>query len=132
VITEGALRQTVGPARVMREQLAWLADAAEAGYVGPSGGSGVSGPRAPISLRVLPFTEGAHAAAGSGSMTLLRFAEAPEIGIVHLAALSGGVSLEGRAEVGRYLRTFTRLQAAALPPARSARVIRSIARGYNN
>jgi transcriptional regulator with XRE-family HTH domain len=129
VITEGALRQTVGPARVMREQLARLADAAEAGYVGPDA---ASEPRAPLSLRVLPFAAGAHAAAGSGSMTLLRFAEAPEIGIVHLAALSGGVSLEGRTEVGRYLRTFTQLQAAALAPARSARLIRGIARGYDN
>jgi transcriptional regulator with XRE-family HTH domain len=125
VITEGALRQAVGPARVMREQLGRLADAAEAGFAGPDG------PRAPLALRVLPFTEGAYAAAGGGSMTLLRFAEAPEIGIVHLAALSGGVSLEGRADVGRYRRTFTQLQAAALPPARSARLIRSIARGYN-
>ena len=31
VITEGALRQAVGPPRVMREQLGWLADVAETG-----------------------------------------------------------------------------------------------------
>ena len=64
-------------------------------------------------------------------MTLLRFAEAPEIGVVHLAALSGGVSLEGRAEVSRYLRTFAQLRAASLSPARSARLIRSIAGACN-
>ena len=43
-------------------------------------------------------------------MTLLRFAETPEIGVIHLAALSGGVSLEGREEVARYLKTFSELR----------------------
>jgi transcriptional regulator with XRE-family HTH domain len=127
VITEGALRQVVGPPWVMREQLSLLADAAEKGTRAPLAPE----TSARISLRVLPFTAGAHAAAGAGSMTLLRFAEAPEIGVVHLAALSGGVSLEGRDEVVRYLRTFTQLSAASLTAARSARLIRVIAGGLN-
>jgi hypothetical protein len=80
---------------------------------------------------VLPFAAGAHAAAGCGSMTLLRFAETPEIGVIHLAALSGGISLEGREEVPRYLRAFGQLRAAALPASRSAHLIRAIARAYN-
>jgi transcriptional regulator with XRE-family HTH domain len=130
VVTEGALRQVVGQPRVMREQLALLADVADAGFAGrpPGGGAGEC---SPVSLRVLPFAAGAHAAAGRGSMTLLRFAEAPEIGVVHLAALSGGVSLEGRDEVGRYLRTFAQLGAASLTPARSAKLLRTIAGAYN-
>ena len=101
VITEGALRQTVGPPRVMREQLGRLAAVAETGFTdGQPDGSGVpDGGRSRASLQVLPFAAGAHAAAGCGSMTLLRFAETPEIGVVHLAALSGGVSLDGREEV---------------------------------
>jgi hypothetical protein len=64
-------------------------------------------------------------------MTLLRFAETPEIGVVHLAALSGGVSLEGREEVSRYLRAFSSLRSAALSPSRSAQLIRAAARSYN-
>jgi hypothetical protein len=80
---------------------------------------------------VLPFAAGAHAAAGCGSMTLLRFAETPEIGVVHLAALSGGVSLDDREEVARYLRAFGELRSAALSPARSAQLIRAVARSYN-
>jgi transcriptional regulator with XRE-family HTH domain len=132
VVTEGALRQVVGQPRVMREQLGLLADAAEAGFAGrpPGGGADGAGCSA-VSLRVLPFAAGAHAAAGCGSMTLLRFAEAPEIGVVHLAALSGGVSLEGREEVGRYLRTFAQLRSASLTPARSAKLLRTIAGAYN-
>jgi len=142
VITEGALRQAVGGPRVMRAQLGWLAAVAETGRVtrrpdgnGHSGhpaGNGRAGHLAgpgPISLQVLPFTAGAHAAAGCGPMTVLRFAGSQGIGVVHLAGLSGGVSLEGAAEVGRYLRTFAQLRSAALSPAASARLLRSIARG---
>jgi transcriptional regulator with XRE-family HTH domain len=130
VITEGALRQVVGPPWAMREQLAVLADAAETGTKGRQAADAAE-PSTRISLRVLPFAAGAHAAAGAGPMTLLRFAEAPEIGVVHLPALSGGVSLEGREEVSRYLRTFTQLSAASLTAARSARLIRVIAGGLN-
>jgi hypothetical protein len=64
-------------------------------------------------------------------MTLLRFAETPDIGVVHLAALSGGVSLDGREEVARYLRAFAQLRSAALSPSRSAQLIRVVARSYD-
>jgi transcriptional regulator with XRE-family HTH domain len=127
VITEGALRQTVGPPRVMRQQLTLLGLLAETGFT--SGVAGEGGSR--IELRVLPFAAGAQAAAGCGSMTLLRFAEAPEIGVVHLAALSGGVSLDSHGDVSRYRSAFAQLRAASLPPAGSARLIRTVARGYD-
>ncbi len=117
VIAEGALHQVVGGAAVMRPQLARLADLAGAAR----GGAG-------LSLRVLPFTAGAYAAAGCGSMAVLRFADTPGMGVIHLAALSGGVSLEGREEVARYIRTFAQLRAAALTPAASARLLREMAR----
>jgi transcriptional regulator with XRE-family HTH domain len=132
VLTEGALRQTVGPPRVMREQLARLAAVAETGFAdGKPGDGGPSAKRSRASLRVLPFAAGAHAAAGSGSVTLLQFAETPDIGVVHLAALSGGVSLDGREEVARYLRAFSSLRSAALSPSRSAQLIRAVARSYD-
>jgi transcriptional regulator with XRE-family HTH domain len=132
VITEGALRQTVGPARVMREQLSRLADLAETGFADGLPDSDVAGEdRSRVSLRVLPFAAGAHAAAGCGAMSLLRFAPTPAIGVVHLPALSGGVSLEGREEVTRYTRTFAQLRSAAHTTSRSAQLIRSIARAYD-
>jgi transcriptional regulator with XRE-family HTH domain len=133
VLTEGALRQTVGPARVMREQLARLAALAGTGFADGLPDSDVSeAERSRVSVRVLPFAAGAHAVAGCGPMTLLRFAETPEIGVIHLPALSGGVSLEGRAEVARYLKTFAGLRAAALPTSRSAQMIRAVARSYDH
>jgi transcriptional regulator with XRE-family HTH domain len=132
VMTEGALRQTVGPPRVMREQLGRLAALAETGFADDlPGGDTSEGERPRVSLRVLPFNAGAHAVAGCGPMTLLRFAETPEIGVIHLAALSGGISLESREEVARYLRTFTGLRSAALPASRSAHLIRAVGRLYD-
>lgn len=132
VITEGALRQTVGAPRVMREQLGRLAALADTGFAEELPDSEVpDGERSAISLRVLPFAAGVHAVAGCGSMTLLRFADTPDIGVIHLTALSGGVSLDGREEVARYLRAFTQLRLAALPSSRSAQLIRAIARSYD-
>lgn len=132
VMTEGALRQTVGPPRVMREQLGRLAALADTGFADGLPDSAVPGTeRSRVSLRVLPFAAGAHAVAGCAPMSLLRFAETPEIGVIHLAALSGGVSLDGREEVARYLRTFAELRSAALPASRSAQLIRAVARSYD-
>lgn len=132
VVTEGALRQTVGPPRVMREQLGRLADLADTGFADGLPDSDVpASRRSRVSLRVLPFTAGAHAVAGCGPMTLLRFADTPEIGVVHVPALSGGISLEGREEVTRYLRTFAGLRSAAFSESRSAHLIRAVARSYD-
>jgi len=114
VVTEGALRQAVGGRSVMAAQLAVLA------------GLDQTQPRA--SLRVLPFAAGAHATADCGAMTILRFAQTPAIGVIHLAGLSGGVSLEGRHDLARYLRTFSGLRAAALSQSASARLLRAMAK----
>jgi transcriptional regulator with XRE-family HTH domain len=135
VITEGVLRQTVGAPRVMRAQLDRLASLAETGFAAglPDGGDSEGGgrPGAPVSLLVLPFAAGAAAVAGRGAMSVLRFAGTQGIGVVHLPALSGGVGLDGQEEVVRYLRAFAQLRAAALSPARSARLIRGVARSYD-
>lgn len=129
VIAEGALHQVVGGAAVMRSQLARLADLAHAAAgragAGPAG-AGSGGGR--LSLQVLPFAAGAHAAAGCGSMAILRFADTPGLGVIHLAALSGGVSLADRDDVARYVRAFAQLRAAALTPAASARLLGGMAR----
>jgi transcriptional regulator with XRE-family HTH domain len=136
VMTEGALRQAVGPPRVMREQLGLLAALADPEFAVDRAGDAAAENQSRVSLRILPFAAGAHAVAGCGPMTLLRFAPAPEIaapeiGVVHVPALSGGVCLEGREEVRRYLRTFAGLRSAALPASRSAHLIRAVARAYD-
>jgi transcriptional regulator with XRE-family HTH domain len=130
VIAEGALRQAVGGVRVMRRQLGWLAEVAEAGLVQtlPDGDEVRAGlARARVSLQVLPFAVGAHAAAGCGPMTVLRFAQTQVLGVAHLSGLSGGVSLEDREEVARYLRTFGQLRSAALSAPATARLLRALA-----
>jgi len=127
VITEGALRQVVGGPDVMRPQLIRLASLAAGASA--AGATGAPGPN--VSLRVLPFEAGAYAAAGCGSMAILRFADTPGLGVIHLAALSGGgagVGLEAAEDVARYIRTFAQLRAAALTPAASARLLRDMAR----
>jgi len=130
VITEGALHQVVGGSAVMRPQLARLASlAAGASTAGATGAPGPS-----VSLQVLPFEAGAYAAAGCGSMAILRFADTPGLGVIYLAALSGGgaggarVGLEAADDVARYARTFAQLRTAALTPEASARLLRDMAR----
>jgi hypothetical protein len=74
-----------------------------------------------ITLQVLPFSAGAHAAAGSASLAILRFPDAPSLGVVYLDALSGGVYLESQADVARYIRAFALLRASALSVGETAR-----------
>jgi transcriptional regulator with XRE-family HTH domain len=121
VIAEAALHQVVGGTRVMRPQFARLASLA-----GGAGGAGGAGSPS-LSLQVLPFAAGAYAA-GVGSMAILRFSDTPRLGVIHLAALSGGVSLEDRDDLARYVRAFAQLRAAALSPAASARLLGDMAR----
>ena len=96
----------------MDEQLARLADAADSGAV---------------TVQVLPFESGAHAAAGDGSLAILQFTEAPGLGIVHLGGIGGGVCLEGQDDLAAYTRVFEQLRAFALSPAQSALLLRGLA-----
>jgi transcriptional regulator with XRE-family HTH domain len=112
VLGEGALHQAVGGADVLAGQIGHLAK--------------LSGESQAITLQVLPFSAGAHVGAGSGSLAILRFPDAPSLGVVYLEALSGGVYLESQADVARYIRAFALLRAAALSPADSARLLRSL------
>jgi transcriptional regulator with XRE-family HTH domain len=113
VLGEGALYQAVGGADVMARQLTQLARLA-------------GGPTA-ITLQVLPFSAGAHGGAGSGSLAILRFPDAPSLGVVYLDALSGGIYLESQADVARYIRAFALLRASALSPADSTRLLARLA-----
>lgn len=114
VIGEGALRQLVGGLQVMRAQLDRLAHTA------------AGDPQ--VTLRVLPFSAEATPALGIGSPTLFRLRDAPAIGVVHQPGLAGGTLNEGSLTVAAYLGALTRVQASALPPAESARFIRSLVR----
>jgi len=114
VLGEGALHQAVGGTDVLAGQISHLVK--------------LNAEYPAITIQVLPFSAGAYAAAGGGSLAILRFPDAPSLGVVCLDALSGGVYLESQADVARYVRAFALLRASALSPADSDRLLRSLAR----
>lgn len=111
VTGEAALRQVTGGCAVMRAQLATLAK--------------VSTSIPHVSLQVLPFTRQAHATACA--FVIFRFAGIPELGTVCLPGISGAVFLDGEHQVSAYEAAFRKLQAAALDPGASVRLITSLA-----
>jgi transcriptional regulator with XRE-family HTH domain len=115
VIGEAALHQEIGSAEVMRAQLRYLAEL----------GSGYPH----VTIRVLPFSAGAHAAGGGGEFSILQFSQVPAFGLVHVAGPSGGICLDDPAVVAAYVRTFTQLRLFSLGPDESARKLREMARG---
>jgi hypothetical protein len=112
ILGEGALRQAVGGADVLAGQISHLVQVIK----------DLPG----LTVQVLPFSAGAHAAAGSASLAILRFPDAPSLGVVYLEALSGGVYLESQADVARYVHAFALLRASALSPADSTRLLRDL------
>ena len=112
ILGEGALRQAVGGPGVMAGQISHLVRMVD----------DLPG----LTVQVLPFSAGAHAAAGSASLSILRFPDAPGLGVVYLEALAGGVYLEGQEDVARYLRAFALLRTAALSAEESARLLNSL------
>jgi transcriptional regulator with XRE-family HTH domain len=112
ILGEGALRQAVGGPRVMAGQITHLVRLID----------DLPG----LIVQVLPFSAGAHAGTGSASLAILRFPDAPSLGVVYLEALSGGVYLESQEDVARYIRAFALLRAAALSAADSTRWLSSL------
>jgi transcriptional regulator with XRE-family HTH domain len=113
VIGEGALHQVVGGTEVMRAQLTHLAK--------------VSGTHPQIAIQVLTFAGGAHPASGSGPLSILRFADAPSLGVVHLPGPCCGIILDSPPDVASQARAFTLLSASALTPAATAQLLRDMA-----
>ena len=112
ILGEGALHQAVGGPGVLAGQIRHLVQLSE--------------DLPDLTLQVLPFSAGAHAAAGSASLAILRFSDAPSLGVVYVEALSGGVYLESQADVARYIRAFALLRASALSAADSVRLLRGL------
>jgi transcriptional regulator with XRE-family HTH domain len=112
ILGEGALHQAVGGPGVLAGQIRHLLQLSE--------------DIPDLTLQVLPFSAGAHAAAGSASLAILRFSDAPSLGVVYVEALSGGVYLESQTDVARYIRAFALLRASALSAADSVRLLRGL------
>jgi transcriptional regulator with XRE-family HTH domain len=113
VIGEAALHQVVGGTEVMRVQLARLAE--------------MSDTCPQITIQVLPFAAGAPPAGGNGPLSILRFADAQSLGVVHLPGPCGGICLASPPDVASHTRAFTLLKASALTPAATMRLLRDMA-----
>ncbi|MCA1280509.1 DUF5753 domain-containing protein [Saccharopolyspora sp. 7B] len=111
VVGEAALRQLVGGADTMIDQLEHLNAMSEL---------------ANVTVQVLPFSAGAVPALGA-PFILLSFAEKEEPDIAYADYMTGCVYLEDASEVESYSLNFGALQDTALSPAASTEFIESIA-----
>ena len=110
VIDEAALRRPIGGRQVMRAQLKHLLEAATL----PN-----------VTIQVVPFRRGGHAAAG-GSFTILRFA-APDLpDVVYLEHLTSALYLDDRRDVDHYMEVMNRLSAEAHTPVATTRFLKEI------
>jgi transcriptional regulator with XRE-family HTH domain len=109
VIDEAAIRRSVGGPTVMHEQLRHLLTTSELPHV---------------TIQVLPFSTGAHAAA-VGSFVVLG-GQTPELDVVYVDILGGGLFMEKPEELERYRLAFQYLRAQALDLEASAALIQRI------
>lgn len=111
VLDEAALHREIGGRDVMRAQLQQLVEMADL---------------ARVTIQVVPFGSGAHAAT-SGAFTVLQFPEPEDPDAVYVETPAGELFIEVPAEVARFQVAFQRLQACALSPEASIRMIADIA-----
>ncbi|CCH29952.1 Transcriptional regulator [Saccharothrix espanaensis DSM 44229] len=110
VLHEAAVRTVIGGPEVMRAQLQHLRKLAGLGNV---------------TLQVVPFTAGAHAASNY-PFVMLRFAD-NQRPIVYLENLTTASSVEDPSHVAQYELVFRNLVAAALSPAKSTGLLATAA-----
>ncbi|WP_378742409.1 helix-turn-helix domain-containing protein [Nocardia brasiliensis] len=114
VIDEAALHRPVGGPRVHREQMEHLMRLAKL----PN-----------VTVQVLPYSAGEHAAAGS-SFSILRFAEPELPDIVYLEHLTSALYLDRRQDLALYLSVMDRLSVQAERPEKSIEILGRYAEGY--
>src|SRR6266496_3601935 len=112
VIDEAALRRPVGGRSVMHGKLRHLTQDAEL-------------PR--VTIQVVPFGSGAHAAA-STSFSILRFAEPELSDVVYIELLTTALYLEKHQDVDHYKEVMNHLSTQALTPDRTTRFLDEITR----
>ncbi|GAA4958908.1 helix-turn-helix domain-containing protein [Uniformispora flossi] len=110
VLDEAALRRPIGGREVMRGQIQHLIDSAALPHV---------------TIQVMPFRFGAHAAEG-GPFTLLRFPEPDLPDVVYLEQLTSALYLDKRDDVDQYTEVMERLSVDGLPPDRSVDLLARI------
>ncbi|MFF8385840.1 helix-turn-helix domain-containing protein [Streptomyces kanasensis] len=115
VLDEAVLRRPIGGTAVMRRQLGHLL--------------ALSSESENVTVQVLPFARGAHAVMG-GSTTVLSFLDRPAV--TYMEWSYSGELIESAATVAEYALAFDQLQAQALSPQASARLLRSVMEDYRD
>lgn len=111
ILNEASIRRVVGGRTVMKKQLEQLI--------------ALSRPRR-VTLQVLPFSAGAHAAA-DGSFHILHFPQQAHPSIVYLQFRRGSLYLEEQADLAEYMEIYEHLRAVALSPELSIELIEQVA-----
>jgi len=112
VLDEAVLRRPIGGLTVMRAQLEHIIETSQL----PN-----------VTVQVVPFTAGGHAAAG-GAFSVLRFGEYDLPDVVYLEQLTSSLYLDKLEIVDSYLAVMERLCIEAATPANSVKIIRAALR----
>ncbi|MUL42558.1 helix-turn-helix domain-containing protein [Streptomonospora sp. PA3] len=110
IIDEAAVRRPVGGRDIMRGQLERLIKLSE---------------RRNITLQIVPFSAGAHAAE-AGSFTILRYPDFGLSDIIYLEQLTGSMCLDRRSEIDAYTMAMERLSVIAEPPSHTKDILRDM------
>ena len=100
VLDESAVRRPIGGPEVMRKQVEFLLEV---------------GTRRNITIQLLPYSAGAHAAE-SGAFTLLRFSEPDLSDVIYLEHLTGAQYIEKPDDTSAYLEAADQIAVDALTP----------------
>lgn len=112
ILDEAVIRRAVGGPAVMRGQLHHLA---------------VEADRPGMTVQILPFSCGAHAAHG-GPFSILEFPERSDSEVAYVESVAGYIYLEKDRDVRARSEAFDRLRAAALSPGASRDLLSQVAR----
>ncbi|TDC68482.1 XRE family transcriptional regulator [Actinomadura sp. GC306] len=120
-LNEAVIRRAIGGTAVMTAQLDHLSELND---------------RSNVSIRVVPFSSGAHQGLDTGSFILMRF---PTTGdgrnheppTVYVQGFTGALYLDKPSEIDRYAEAFKTIWDNALPCGASSALFREIAREMN-
>jgi transcriptional regulator with XRE-family HTH domain len=114
ILDESALHRPVGDAGVMRDQIARIIEVADL-------------PR--VKFQLIPLKVGAHPALDS-TFVILEFNKPSVNDVVYVEGAVGNIYLESAADLERYRKMFSRLEAIALSPEESIALARRLALPY--
>jgi len=115
VVDESVLRRPIGGVKAMRLQLEALLEATH---------------RPNVTLQVMPFESGGHAATG-GAYSILRFPEQDLPDIVYIEHLTSALYLDKLEDLDQYTATMEALCVAAPPPSRTEGILKDILNDFD-